>query len=86
MEAQNHIIDLSRVAGTMVARSSSVRAIARSKPSPTSAHACREATSCTPVAKRLASVAPEVNFGECTLHSQRLGLVRWNADDLKMMA
>ena len=55
----------------MVARSSSVRAVTRSKsePSPTSAHACGEVTGCAPAAKRSASVAPEVNLGECTLHS-----------------
>ena len=40
-----------------------------SEPSPTSAHACGEMTSCMPAAMRLASVAPEVNLGECTLHS-----------------
>ena len=34
-----------------------------SEPSPTSAHACEEVT------KRLASVAPEVDLRECTLHS-----------------
>ena len=39
-----------------------------SEPSPTSAHACGEVTGCAPVAKRSASVAPEVNLGECTLH------------------
>ena len=55
----------------MVARSSSVHAVARSKsePNPTSAHACGEVTSCALAAKRSASVAPEVNLGECTLHS-----------------
>ena len=37
--------------------------------SPTSAHACGEVTGCMPAAKRSASVAPEVNLGECTLHS-----------------
>ena len=36
---------------------------------PTSAHACGEVTGCALAAKRLASVAPEVNLGECTLHS-----------------
>ena len=40
-----------------------------SEPSPTSAHACGEVTGCAPAAKRSASVAPEVNLGECTLHS-----------------
>ena len=40
-----------------------------SEPSPTSAHACGEVTGCAPAVKRLASVAPEVNLGECTLHS-----------------
>ena len=39
------------------------------EPSPTSAHACGEVTGCAPAAKRSASVAPEVNLGECTLHS-----------------
>ena len=39
-----------------------------SEPSPTSAHACGEVTGCVPAAKRSASVAPEVNLGECTLH------------------
>ena len=43
-----------------------------SEPSPTSAHACGEVTGCTPAAKRSASVAPEVNLGECTLHSPPL--------------
>ena len=41
----------------------------KSKPSHTSAHACGEVTGCAPDTKRLASVAPEVNPGECTLHS-----------------
>ena len=41
----------------------------KSEPSPTSAHACGEVTGCVPAAKRSASVAPEVNLGECTLHS-----------------
>ena len=36
-----------------------------SEPSPTSAHACGEVTGCAPAAKRSASVAPEVNLGEC---------------------
>ena len=40
-----------------------------SEPSPTSAHACGEVTGCMPAAKRSASVAPEVDLGECTLHS-----------------
>ena len=55
----------------MVARSSSVRAVAHwnPEPSPTSAHACGEVTGCVPAAKRSASVAPEVNLGEFTLHS-----------------
>ena len=39
------------------------------EPSPTSAHACGELTGCAPAAKRSTSVAPEVNLGECTLHS-----------------
>ena len=39
-----------------------------SERSPTSAHACGEVTGCAPAAKRSASVAPEVNLGECTLH------------------
>ena len=40
-----------------------------SKPSPTSAHECGEVTGRMPAAKRSASVAPEVDLGECTLHS-----------------
>ena len=40
----------------------------KSKPSPTSAHACAEVTGCSPTTKRLACVAPEVDLGECTLH------------------
>ena len=40
----------------------------KSEPSPTYAHACGEVTGCAPAAKRSASVAPEVNLGECTLH------------------
>ena len=40
----------------------------KSEPSPTSAHACGEVTGCMPAAKGSASVAPEVNLGECTLH------------------
>ena len=36
---------------------------------PTSAHACGEVTGCVPAAKRSASVAPEVNLGECMFHS-----------------
>ena len=39
-----------------------------SEPSPTSAHACGEVTGCAPAAQRSASVAPEVNLGEYTLH------------------
>ena len=35
----------------------------------TSATVCGDRTSCAPVAKRLVSVAPEVDLGECTLHS-----------------
>ena len=41
----------------------------KSEPSPTYAHACGEVTSCAPAAKRSACVAPEVDLGECTLHS-----------------
>ena len=50
---------------------SSVRAVALSNLSqvPPLRHACGEVTSCAPAAKRSASVAPEVNLGECTLHS-----------------
>ena len=47
----------------------SCRCTFESEPSPTSAHACGEVTGCAPAAKRSASVAPEVNLGECTLHS-----------------
>ena len=59
------------VAGTMVARSSSVSCgcTFETEPSPTSAYACGEVTGCVLAAKRSASVAPEVNLGECTLHS-----------------
>ena len=35
----------------------------------TSATVCGDRTGCAPPAKRLASVAPEVDLGECTLHS-----------------
>ena len=35
----------------------------------TSATVCEDRTVCTPAAKRSASVAPEVDLGECTLHS-----------------
>ena len=55
----------SRVAGTMVAHSSSVRAIARSNPSqvpPLHMHVGVLA------AKRSACVTPEVDLRECTLH------------------
>ena len=34
----------------------------------TSATLCGDRTGCAPAAKRLASVAPEVDLGECTLH------------------
>ena len=34
----------------------------------TSATVCGDRTGCTPAAKRSASVAPEVDLGECTLH------------------
>ena len=40
-----------------------------SKPSPTSANACGEVTSCMPAAKWSARVAPKVDHGECILHS-----------------
>ena len=39
------------------------------KPSPTSAHACGEVTSCTPSTKRSTCVASEVDLRECTLHA-----------------
>ena len=34
----------------------------------TSMMVCGDRTDCVPAAKRLASVAPEVDLGECTLH------------------
>ena len=40
----------------------------KTEPSPTSAHACGEVTDYAAATKRLASVAPEVNLEECTLH------------------
>ena len=40
----------------------------KSEPSSTSAHAYGKVTDCTPVTKRLACVAPEVDLRECTLH------------------
>ena len=40
-----------------------------SESSPTSAHACGEVTGCVLAAKKSACVAPEVDLGECTLHS-----------------
>ena len=39
------------------------------EPSPSSAHACGEVTGCALATKRLACGAPEVDLGECTLHS-----------------
>ena len=41
----------------------------KSEPSPTSAHACWEVTSCALATKRSAHVASEVDLGECTWHS-----------------
>ena len=40
-----------------------------SEPSPTNAHASGEVTGCVPATKRLAHEAPQVDLGECTLHS-----------------
>ena len=41
----------------------------KSESSPTSAQKCGEVTSCVLAAKRSACVAPEVDLGECILHS-----------------
>ena len=59
-------LSLNRVAGTMVARSSSVRVIAHLNPSqvpPLHMHVGK-----WPAAKRLACVVPEVDLREYTLH------------------
>ena len=60
----------SRVVGTMVVRSSSVRVIVRSNPSqvpPLLMHVGK-LPAVLSAAKRLALVAPEVDLRECTLH------------------
>ena len=77
-----NVIDpyISRVAGTMVAHSSSVQLITHSNISqlPPQLMHVGKSLPAIPDVKRLAGVAPEVDHRECTLHSPLQKDIRQN--------